>query len=35
MRITVVGGPTAPLEFGGVRLLTDPTFKPTGSDYPD
>jgi L-ascorbate metabolism protein UlaG (beta-lactamase superfamily) len=34
MRITFVGGPTALLELGGVRLLTDPTFDPAGSDYP-
>src|SRR5258708_1134456 len=27
------GGPTALIEFGGVRLLTDPTFDPPG-DYP-
>lgn len=34
MRITCVGGPTALLELSGVRLLTDPTFDPAGSDYP-
>jgi hypothetical protein len=27
-RITYIGGPTCLLEFGGVRLLTDPTFDP-------
>jgi L-ascorbate metabolism protein UlaG (beta-lactamase superfamily) len=27
-------GPTALLEFGGVRLLTDPTFDPAGGEYP-
>jgi L-ascorbate metabolism protein UlaG (beta-lactamase superfamily) len=32
-RITYVGGPTAVVEFGGIRLLTDPTFDPAGSDY--
>jgi L-ascorbate metabolism protein UlaG (beta-lactamase superfamily) len=34
-RVTVryVGGPTALLELGGVRLLTDPTFDPPG-DHP-
>ncbi len=32
--ITHVGGPTALLEFGGVRLLTDPTFDPAGGEYP-
>lgn len=26
LRLTCVGGPTCLLEFGGVRLLTDPTF---------
>ena len=33
-RITYVGGPTALLELGGLRLLTDPTFDPAGTDYP-
>ncbi|MGW0802061.1 MBL fold metallo-hydrolase [Nonomuraea sp. NPDC002799] len=33
MNIRYVGGPTAVLEIGGVRLLTDPTFDPPG-DYP-
>lgn len=28
--VTVVGGPTALLELGGLRLLTDPTFDPPG-----
>lgn len=32
--MTYVGGPTALLEFGGLRFLTDPTFDPPGSDYP-
>lgn len=31
--ITYVGGPTCLLEFGGVRLLTDPTFDPGGGEY--
>jgi hypothetical protein len=31
--ITLSGGPTALLEVGGVRLLTDPTFDPAG-DHP-
>lgn len=31
MQITVIGGPTALLEVGGLRLLTDPTFDPPGS----
>ena len=33
VRMTYVGGPTALLEVGGVRLLLDPTFDPPG-DYP-
>jgi L-ascorbate metabolism protein UlaG (beta-lactamase superfamily) len=33
LRITYVGGPTALLEFGGLRFLTDPTFDPAGSEY--
>jgi L-ascorbate metabolism protein UlaG (beta-lactamase superfamily) len=32
-RITYIGGPTCLLEFGGVRLLTDPTFDPAGGEY--
>jgi L-ascorbate metabolism protein UlaG (beta-lactamase superfamily) len=31
--ITLIGGPTALLELGGLRLLTDPTFDPAGSTY--
>lgn len=31
--ITYVGGPTALLEVGGLRLLTDPTFDPPGQRY--
>lgn len=30
LRVTFVGGPTALLEMGGKRLLTDPTFSPAG-----
>lgn len=35
MRVTVtyIGGPTALIEIGGLRLLTDPTFDPAGTDY--
>jgi L-ascorbate metabolism protein UlaG (beta-lactamase superfamily) len=33
LRITYIGGPTCLLEFGGVRLLTDPTFDPAGREY--
>lgn len=33
MRIQAIGGPTAILEVGGLRLLTDPTFDSPG-DYP-
>jgi L-ascorbate metabolism protein UlaG (beta-lactamase superfamily) len=29
VRITHIGGPTALIEVGGWRLLTDPTFDPT------
>ncbi len=31
--LTLIGGPTAILEYGGIRLLTDPTFDEPG-DYP-
>lgn len=31
--MTYIGGPTALLEVGGVRLLTDPTFDAPGRDY--
>jgi L-ascorbate metabolism protein UlaG (beta-lactamase superfamily) len=34
VRITYIGGPTALLELGGLRLLTDPTFDPAGTVYP-
>ena len=33
LRITYVGGPTAIMEFGGLRLITDPTFDPPGGEY--
>jgi L-ascorbate metabolism protein UlaG (beta-lactamase superfamily) len=33
LRLTYVGGPTALIELGGLRLLTDPTFDPPG-EYP-
>ena len=33
LSVTHIGGPTALLEFGGVRLLTDPTFDPPGGEY--
>jgi hypothetical protein len=33
MSVRYLGGPTALLELGGLRLLTDPTFDPPG-DYP-
>lgn len=35
MRVTAtyIGGPTALIEFSGVRFLTDPTFDPAGSSY--
>ena len=31
--LTYIGGPTALLELGGHRLLTDPTFDPPGAEY--
>jgi L-ascorbate metabolism protein UlaG (beta-lactamase superfamily) len=34
LRLTYLGGPTALLELGGLRLLTDPTFDPAGTEYP-
>jgi L-ascorbate metabolism protein UlaG (beta-lactamase superfamily) len=34
LAVTYVGGPTALVELGGLRLLTDPTFDPAGSEYP-
>jgi L-ascorbate metabolism protein UlaG (beta-lactamase superfamily) len=33
VRITHIGGPTALIEVGGWRLLTDPTFDPPGQTY--
>jgi L-ascorbate metabolism protein UlaG (beta-lactamase superfamily) len=33
VRITHIGGPTALIEVGGWRLLTDPTFDPPGGTY--
>jgi L-ascorbate metabolism protein UlaG (beta-lactamase superfamily) len=33
LKMTYVGGPTALLEFGGWRFLTDPTFDPPGGEY--
>ncbi len=34
LKFTYIGGPTAFLELGGLRLLTDPTFDPAGAEYP-
>jgi L-ascorbate metabolism protein UlaG (beta-lactamase superfamily) len=34
VRVTYIGGPTALVELGSLRLLTDPTFDPAGSEYP-
>jgi len=31
--VTYIGGPTALIEWGGLRFLTDPTFDPAGSEY--
>ncbi len=33
-RLTYIGGPTALIEFAGLRFLTDPTLDPSGTDYP-
>lgn len=33
VRITHIGGPTALIEIGSLRLLTDPTFEPAGYRY--
>ncbi|MGA3092193.1 MAG: MBL fold metallo-hydrolase [Terriglobales bacterium] len=33
LQLTYIGGPTLLIEFGGLRLLTDPTFDPHGQDY--
>jgi L-ascorbate metabolism protein UlaG (beta-lactamase superfamily) len=33
VKLTYVGGPTALLEWQGIRLLTDPTFDPAGTQY--
>lgn len=32
--MTYIGGPTALIELGGVRFLTDPTLDPAGTEYP-
>jgi L-ascorbate metabolism protein UlaG (beta-lactamase superfamily) len=34
LQITYLGGPTAILEYGGLRFLTDPTLDPAPTDYP-
>ena len=33
LTVTYIGGPTALIELGGLRLLIDPTFDPAGSEY--
>jgi len=33
LKITYIGGPTAVVEWGGLRLLTDPGFDPAGGEY--
>jgi L-ascorbate metabolism protein UlaG (beta-lactamase superfamily) len=33
MEATYIGGPTAIIEMGGFRFITDPTFDPAGSHY--
>lgn len=32
--VTYIGGPTALFKWDGLRLLTDPTFDPAGTEYP-
>jgi L-ascorbate metabolism protein UlaG (beta-lactamase superfamily) len=34
LKVTYIGGPTALLELGGLKLLTDPTFDPADTYYP-
>jgi L-ascorbate metabolism protein UlaG (beta-lactamase superfamily) len=34
LTFTYIGGPTALIEMGGLRLLTDPTFDRAGTEYP-
>ncbi|GGA58762.1 MBL fold metallo-hydrolase [Edaphobacter acidisoli] len=34
VKITYIGGPTALIEFHGLRFLTDPTFDLAGEEYP-
>jgi L-ascorbate metabolism protein UlaG (beta-lactamase superfamily) len=33
LRFTYIGGPTALIELGGLRMITDPTFDPAGEKY--
>ena len=33
IKLTLIGGPSLLIEMGGLRLLTDPTFDPAGSQY--
>lgn len=33
VRLTLIGGPTLLIEWQGLRMLTDPTFDPAGSEY--
>ncbi len=33
MKMTYIGGPTAIIETGGLRFITDPTFDPGGTEY--
>jgi L-ascorbate metabolism protein UlaG (beta-lactamase superfamily) len=33
LRLTYIGGPTVLIEVGGLRLLTDPTFDPAGTEF--
>lgn len=33
LRITYIGGPTAVIDFGGLKFITDPTFDAPGGEY--
>jgi L-ascorbate metabolism protein UlaG (beta-lactamase superfamily) len=33
IQLTYIGGPTLMIQFGGLRILTDPTFDPPGGEY--
>src|ERR1700760_2242010 len=35
VRVVYLGGPTIILEIGGLRIMTDPTLDPAGTEFPD